>query len=195
MEKSRSMGIATKNSRLVTEAVKLFQADSMRQPYTAGHDCFLVCPENARQGLAKFIKGARKELLIYEMKISDKQMIALLNERAKAGVDIRIIGRMTKKSDDLKIDRMPGMRLHLRAMLRDGQDVFVGSQSLRSIELDKRREVGIIARDRRVAKRFREVFDEDWAKTDVGKSMKKAAEKEKEKVKEKEEKRDAAAAS
>ena len=181
INKSRSMGIVTKNSKLVQEAAKLFQADSMRQPYTAGHDGFIVCPENARAGLAKFIKKAKKELLMYEMKISDKQMIALLNERAKAGVDIRIIGRMTKKSDDIKIDKMPGMRLHLRAMLRDGQDVFVGSQSLRALELDKRREVGVIVKDRKVAKRFREVFEEDWANTGVGKELRKAAGKEKEK--------------
>ena len=182
--KSRSMGIVTRHSRLVQEAVKLFQADSMRQPYSAGHEGFLVSPENARAGLAKFIKGAKKELLIYEMKISDKQMVALLNERAKAGVDVRIIGRMTKKSDLMKIDKMPGRRLHLRAMLRDGQDVFIGSQSLRALELDKRREVGLVAKDRKVAKRFREVFEEDWANTGVGKDLKKAAEKEKDKGKE-----------
>ena len=191
--KSRSMGLVTKNPRLVQEAAKLFQADATRQAYTAGHDGFLVSPENARTGLAKFIKGARKELLIYEMKISDKQMIALLNERAKAGVDIRIIGRMTKKSDLVKIDRMPGMRLHLRAMLRDSQDVFIGSQSLRALELDKRREVGIVAKDRRIAKRFRELFEEDWTKTGVAKDLLKAAGKDREK--EKEERREVAAAS
>lgn len=195
--KSRSMGVVTRNPRLVAEAVKLFEADSTRKPYTAGHECFLVCPENARQGLTKFIKGAKKELLIYEMKISDKQMIGLLNERAKAGVDVRIIGRMTKKSDLMKIDRMPGMRLHLRAMLRDGHDVFVGSQSLRALELDKRREVGIIVRDRRIANRFRQVFEDDWAKTDVGRDLKKTEEKakEKDKEKDKEAKREQAAAS
>jgi cardiolipin synthase A/B len=199
IEKSRSMGIMTKNPRLVQEAGKLFDADSTRQPYTAGHDCFLVCPENARTGLVKFIKGAKKELLIYEMKISDKQMIALLNDRAKAGVDVRIIGKMTKNSDLMKIDRMPGMRLHLRAMLRDGLEVFVGSQSLRALELDKRREVGIIVKDRKIARRFREVFEEDWAKTEAAKEFKKAAEraaeKEKEKGKEKEDKPELIAAS
>src|SRR4030095_13756408 len=173
----RSMGIVTKHPRLVQEAAKLFQADSMRQPYTAGLDSFLVGPENARSGLAKFIKGAKKELLIYEMKISDKQMVALLNERAKAGVDVRVIGRMTKKSDVIKIDRMPGIRLHLRAMLRDGQEVFVGSQSLRALELDKRREVGVVVKDRRAAKRFREMFEEDWGNTALGKGLRKAAEK------------------
>jgi cardiolipin synthase len=193
IEKSRSMGIATKNPRLVQEAVSLFQADSTRQLYTAGHERVLVSPENARSGLARFIKGARKELLVYEMKISDKHMIALLNERARAGVDIRVIGKMTKKSDEIKITKMQDMRLHLRAMLRDGQDLFVGSQSLRALELDKRRELGMIVKDRRLSRRFREVFEEDWAKTDLGKELKKAAEKEKEKGKE--EKRDEATAS
>src|SRR5262245_35259827 len=139
--KSRSLGIVTKHPRLVQEAVRLFEADSLRQPYSAGDDCFLVRPENARTGLAKFIRGAKKELLIYEMKISDRQMITLLNERAKAGVDIRIIGKMTKKAEGLRIDKMPGMRLHLRAILRDNEELFVGSQSLRGLELDKRREL------------------------------------------------------
>lgn len=190
IEKSRSMGIVTRNPKLVGEAVKLFQADSMRQPYCAGHDCFLVSPENARARLAKFIKKAKKELLIYEMKISDKHMIALLNERAKAGVDVRVLGRMTKKSDVVKVDKLPGMRMHLRAMLRDGQDVFIGSQSMRPLELDKRREAGLVVKDRRVAKKFRELFEEDWAKTDVAKALRKAAEKE-----EKKEEREEAAAS
>jgi cardiolipin synthase A/B len=195
IDKSRSMGIVTRNPKIVQEACRLFQADSMRQPYVAGHDRLLVSPENARAGLAKFIKGARKELLIYEMKISDKQMVALLNERAKAGVDVRIIGKMTKKSDVLKIDKMPGMRLHLRSMLRDGQDVFIGSQSLRALELDKRREVGLVVKDRRVAKRFRELFEADWAATNVCRELKKAADKADKADKGKDDKRDAAVAS
>jgi cardiolipin synthase A/B len=182
IDKSRSLGVITKNPQLVQEAIKLFEADSGRQPYTAGCDGFLVSPENARAGLAKFIKGARKELLMYEMKISDSQMIGLLNERAKAGVAIRIIGKLTKKSDGLKVDKMPGMRLHLRAILRDGEELFIGSGSLRALELDKRREVGVIIKDDPAAKRFREVFEEDWANTDLGKEERKAAEKDDKRV-------------
>src|SRR4029453_11838867 len=97
IEKSRSMGVATKNPRAVAEAAKLFEADSSRQPYTASCDCFLVSPENSRTGLAKFIKSAKKELLIYEMKVSDRQMIKLLQDRVKAGVDVRIIGKVGKR--------------------------------------------------------------------------------------------------
>jgi phosphatidylserine/phosphatidylglycerophosphate/cardiolipin synthase-like enzyme len=169
-EKSRSMGVATKNKVVVAEAIKLFEADSTRQPYTANCDSFLVSPENARTGLAKFIKSAKKELLIYEMKISDRQMIKLLQERAKAGVDVRIIGKVGKKGEGLNAAKLPGTRLHVRAMLRDGQEMFLGSMSLRAIELDKRRECGIIVRERTAAKRFREVFEEDWAKTNSSKN-------------------------
>jgi cardiolipin synthase len=186
IEKSRSMGVATKNKTIVSEAIRLFDADSTRQPYTAGHDSLLVSPENARTGLAKFIKGARKELLIYEMKISDRAMIKLLQDRVKAGVDVRIIGKVSKKGEGLTVEKMPGMRLHVRAMLRDQKDLFLGSMSLRALELDKRREVGVIVKERAAAKQFKELFEDDWSKTDTAK---KKAEKDK-----KEEKREAATA-
>jgi phosphatidylserine/phosphatidylglycerophosphate/cardiolipin synthase-like enzyme len=169
VEQSRSMGVVTKNKTIVAEAIKLFEADSTRQPYTASCDSFLVSPENARTCLAKFIKSAKKELLIYDMKVSDRQMIKLLQERVKAGVDVRIIGKVGKKGEGLKTEKMPASRLHLRAILRDGQEMFIGSMSLRGVELDKRREVGIIVRERSAANRFREVFEQDWGRTESGK--------------------------
>jgi phosphatidylserine/phosphatidylglycerophosphate/cardiolipin synthase-like enzyme len=180
IEKSRSMGVATRNKAIVAEATKLFEADSTRQPYTASHDAFLVSPENARTGLANFIKNAKKELLIYDMKISDRQMLKLLQDRVKAGVDVRVIGKVSKKGEGLKAEKMPGMRLHLRAMLRDGSELFLGSMSLRGVELDKRREVGVIVKERAAAKQFREIFEEDWAKTESGKKGEKKEEKKEE---------------
>jgi cardiolipin synthase A/B len=186
IEKSRTMAVATRNKAIVSEAIRLFDADVARQPYTANHDNFVVSPENARATLARFIKSAKKELLIYDMKISDRQMIKLLQDRVKAGVDVRIIGKVSKKGEGLRAEKMPGMRLHVRAMLRDGQEMFLGSMSLRALELDKRREVGVIVKERAAAKRFREIFEEDWSKTDTAR---KKAEKDK-----KEEKREAAAA-
>ena len=186
IEKSRTMAVATKNKAIVAEAIRLFEADVARQPYTANQGNFVVSPENARTSLARFIRSANKELLIYDMKISDRQMIKLLQERVKAGVDLRVIGKVSKKGEGLTVEKMPGMRLHVRAMLRDGQEMFLGSMSLRALELDKRREVGVIVKERAAARRFREIFEEDWSRTDTAK---KKAEKEK-----KEEKREAEAA-
>jgi phosphatidylserine/phosphatidylglycerophosphate/cardiolipin synthase-like enzyme len=169
IDRSRSFGIITKNRKLVAEALKLFEADSTRQPYVAGFDAFVVSPVNARERLAAFIKKARKHLLIYDPKISDRAIITLLQQRAKAGVDVRILGKLAKRGAGLKAQKYPGKRLHVRAIVRDGYRAFVGSQSLRKLELDARREVGVIVRDRKVVKRITTVFEEDWALTQLAK--------------------------
>lgn len=64
-----------------------------------------------------------------------------------------------------------GMRLHVRAMIRDGAAAFVGSQSLRALELDGRREVGLIVKESKTVKRLLDVFEEDWSKTDLADSQ------------------------
>jgi phosphatidylserine/phosphatidylglycerophosphate/cardiolipin synthase-like enzyme len=149
--KSRSFGVMTKNRRLVQEATKLFEADFNRQPYCAGCERFVVSPENARDRLARFLRGARRQLLIYDPKLTDDAMLQILVAKAKAGVDIRIIGRVESKWN-LKGEKL-GRRLHVRAIVRDGSRAFVGSQSLRKLELEKRREVGVIIDDLKAIRR------------------------------------------
>lgn len=176
--KSRSFGVVTKDRRLVQEALRLFEADVLRQEFEPQlEDGFVVSPENAREQLATFIKRAKKSLVVYDPKLTDPQMIRLLHQRAKAGVDIRIIGKVGKRGGDMRVQKMVGGRLHVRAMVRDGDTAFVGSQSLRGLELDLRREVGVIVRDAKVVKGIAEVFEQDWAKTEMGQKEIKAADK------------------
>ena len=175
IRRSRSFGISTRNQALVREALKLFEADSARQPYTAGCARFLVSPENARERLATFIAGARSQLLIYDPQVSDSTMVRLLAERAKAGVDVRIIGKLSeKKRGQLVVERYPGKRLHVRVIIRDGRRAFLGSQSLRRLELDKRREVGAIITDVAIVKHMQKVFEDDWSETAAGRESAKA---------------------
>ena len=159
---SRSFGIVTRDRKLVQEAVRLFEADTTRQSYTPAFNNFLVSPLNARKQLAAFLKGARKQLLLYDNQITDNQMIKILHERAKAGVEIRIIGRIGKQAGDLNVQKMRELRLHTRTIIRDGHQAFIGSQSLRRNELDARREVGLIVRDPKVIKGLLSVFEADW---------------------------------
>ena len=56
-------------------------------------------------------------------------------------------------------------RLHVRAMVRDGRRAFVGSQSLRRLELDERREVGILIREKRIFRQIERVFESDWRRS------------------------------
>src|SRR5437763_11368623 len=149
IEKSRSFGVVTKNTKLVAEAMKLFDADFERQPYTPGCEKFVVSPENARERLSNFIKGARRQLLIYDPKVSDDAILRLIVDRIKAGVDVKVIGKVEAKWK-VNSEKYPGKRLHIRAIVRDGRRAFLGSQSLRRLELDKRREVGVIVTDESV---------------------------------------------
>jgi phosphatidylserine/phosphatidylglycerophosphate/cardiolipin synthase-like enzyme len=97
IERSRSFGITTKNPKLVEEAVRLFEADTARQPYVSSCDRLIVSPETARERIADFIKGARRQLLIYDPKVSDPAMVRLLAERASKGVEVRILGRLVEE--------------------------------------------------------------------------------------------------
>ena len=158
---SRSFGISTTSPKIVKEAVKLFECDVKRVPYSAGCDELVVSPANARKQLLKFIDGAKKQLLMYEMKISDPDFVKLLDKKISQGVDVRVIGQRSTRGRSLPT-RALSMRLHARAILRDGHSAFVGSQSLRKSELEARREVGIIFRDKSVVKKLISIFDSDW---------------------------------
>jgi phosphatidylserine/phosphatidylglycerophosphate/cardiolipin synthase-like enzyme len=165
IDHSRSFGIITRNPKLVQEAIRLFESDSKRQPYTPRCDKFLVSPQNAREQLTAYIKGAKRELLIYDSKVSDRAMIRALDERAKAGVSVRIIGHLTARNTNLDVRKLPRTRLHTRTIVRDRHQAFIGSQSLRELELDARREIGVIVRDSTLVNSLVKIFDEDWSST------------------------------
>ena len=164
IDKSRSFGIVTRDRRIVSEAMKLFEADALRQSYTPAHRRLVVSPENSRALLTEFIKGAKQQLLIYDAQVSDNAIQKVLQERAKAGVDVRIIGTLEKSLKGVKVRRLSDMRLHVRAIIRDAREAFIGSQSLRRLELEGRREVGIIIKNGGIVRRIQAVFEADWRK-------------------------------
>jgi cardiolipin synthase A/B len=173
IDHSRSFGLITRNPKLVQEAGRLFKADTKRQVYNPGNAKFAVSPLNARKEIAALIKGAKRELLIYDPKVSDRAMLRLLAERKDKGVDIRIIGEVS--GDRIPARELARMRLHTRVIIRDRQQAFVGSQSLRQLELDARREIGVIFRDGKVIASLVRTFEEDWAASKPSKSARRNA--------------------
>jgi phosphatidylserine/phosphatidylglycerophosphate/cardiolipin synthase-like enzyme len=170
IEKSRSFAISTRDGKAVNEATKLFESDVLRQSYAPGKSNLVISPDNARETLAAFIRGARKDLAIYDSKVQDPAMIKLLKDRAARGVAVRVIGNVKGKEGSIEARALATMRLHVRMIVRDGTRAFVGSQSLRREELDQRREVGLIINNPTVARKLLQVFEGDWA--DSGKSAK-----------------------
>jgi phosphatidylserine/phosphatidylglycerophosphate/cardiolipin synthase-like enzyme len=169
IDHSRGFAIVTTHAPWVREAAKLFRADCTRTKYAPKTDTFVVSPANARKELDKFLKRAKTQLLIYDPKISDKAMLRTLQARLKAGVEIKIIGSVSGRNG-LEVQKLSGTRLHTRTIIRDRRHAFVGSQSLRTAELNSRRELGLIIQDAKIVKKLVETFEADW----VTKSTKKA---------------------
>ncbi len=94
-------------------------------------------------------------------------MIRLLRSRIDDGVKVRVIGHSVGNLPTRALGRM---RLHTRTIIRDRRQAFLGSQSLRQVELDARREIGVIFRDTAIIAELRRTFEEDWAAAERVKS-------------------------
>lgn len=186
--KSRSFSVATRDRRAVVEALKLFEADVTRQTYSPASSHLVVSPDSARAMLTAFLKGARKELAIYDIKVHDPAIVKLLKEQVGKGIRVRVIGNVKKDNGAIESRALKGARLHVRAIIRDGTRAFVGSQSLRKEELDSRREVGVLISNPTVTRKLMQIFEQDWTES-ATKEMRKEEEKELEKA-EKAEKKD-----
>jgi phosphatidylserine/phosphatidylglycerophosphate/cardiolipin synthase-like enzyme len=165
IDRSRSFAIATKDRPTVKEAIKLFEADCARQAYAPSRSNLVVSPETARDMLAMFIRKAKKKLAIYDPGIRDRAMVEILKDRVRKGVEVRVIGKLKGSNDGIELRPLQGRRLHVRAIIRDGTRAFVGSQSLRTDELESRREVGLLISNAGVARRLMQVFEADWAES------------------------------
>jgi len=166
IDHSRGFGLFTSRPDCLLEAANLFTADCARTPYIPRVEKFVVSPANSRPVLGAFLKRAKKQLLIYDPRISDREMLGILRERARAGVEVRVIGQVGGQLP-FEVKKLAGLRLHTRTIIRDGSQAFVGSQSLRPAELDSRREVGLIVRAPRAVKTLMDTFESDWARTNT----------------------------
>ena len=167
--RSRSFGLQVRERKIVKEVLRLFDSDANRTDFVPRVRDLVVSPENARRRLEQFLRAARTSLDIYDPQATDDQMLELLKGKAKRGVRIRIMGELEKKWEKagFTVRAYPGKRLHVRAIVRDGRRAFVGSQSLRKLELDERREVGIIIRDRAIVRAIEITFKKDWRETEA----------------------------
>jgi hypothetical protein len=70
------------------------------------------------------------------IQISDREMLRILRDRTETGLAVRIVWSTARDFYARDLSRLP---LHTRAIIRDGEQAFIGSLSLRSQELDDHR--------------------------------------------------------
>ena len=74
----------------------------------------------------------------------------------------RRLGTRPPRSKKLSARHSRRVRPHTRVIIRDCKQAFLGSQSLRKLELEQRREIGIIVNNSKIVRSLITVFEDDW---------------------------------
>ena len=163
---TRDFGVIIRDEEITEELRRLFDADWNKQKFKPATSPLVISPYNSRERLIQLLKSATHSIRILDAKIDDTEVVGVLAKQAAAGVDIKIISRksdLTNLLPNLEVRKLARYKLHAKCIVVDGNRFFLGSQNLRAVSLDQRRELGIIIEDHAIAGRIERVFSEDWA--------------------------------
>ena len=130
--------VVTHDPGVVSALCRLWTADRDRLPMPGDlAERLIIGPERARRQFTALIEGARSSIRLIDAKLSDPDLVALLNMKRAAGMTVEVFS--AKQLGDLKS--------HGKIMLLDDRTVVVGSLALAALSLDFRREVAIVVTD------------------------------------------------
>jgi cardiolipin synthase len=131
--------VVTHDPDVVADLRRLWTADRDRLPMPeALTDRLIVGPERARRQFTALISRARTSIRLIDAKLSDPELVSVLNARRAAGLMVEIFSGK----------RVAGLKSHGKIMLIDDQTVVVGSVALAALSLDFRREVAIVVTEK-----------------------------------------------
>jgi phosphatidylserine/phosphatidylglycerophosphate/cardiolipin synthase-like enzyme len=163
---TRDFGVELYAPRVASEINRLFDADWDDMPFTPNADSpLLISPFNSRAKMRLLLESAEKSIHIADAKVEDNAMLRILSEKARDGVDVRILGDKGHHSvlpSMIQFRVTPRFKLHAKCVIVDGARAALGSMNLRTESLDRRREVGILIEDPNAVKRLNAVFNSDW---------------------------------
>lgn len=162
---ARDFGLLIKDQEITQELNRLFDADWHGAAFKPKELPLVISPYNSREKLLELLSAAERSIRIMDAKVEDQEVMGILLRKASRGVDVRVISRDTFYDEvvqNFHVKKLARFKLHAKCIVIDGTYFFVGSQNLRKVSMDRRREVGIIVEDPAMARRIARVFDEDW---------------------------------
>jgi len=168
---ARDFGIFVRDQKITTELNRLFDADWHEAPFKPNDLPLVISPHNSREKLLELLGSAQRAVRILDAKVEDQQVIGLLMRKAAAGCDVKIIGRepgLDQVVPNFHVRKLARYKLHAKCAIVDSSLFYIGSQNLREVSLDARREVGIIIQDDPMARKIERIFDEDWINATEG---------------------------
>jgi cardiolipin synthase len=142
--------VITHDPAVVADLRRLWTTDCARDPIPGEiTDRLIIGPERARRQFTALIETARQSIRLIDAKVSDPDLVALLNAKRAAGMTVDVYA--AKQLGDLKS--------HGKIMLIDDRTVVVGSLALAALSLDFRREVAIVVTEREAVAVAIELFN------------------------------------
>ena len=141
--------VVTHDPAVVSDLRRLWRADCERLEMPDGLSSRLIVgPERARRQFTALIAGARTSIRLIDAKLSDPDLVSMLNAKRAAGVTVEVFSAR----------RLGDLRSHGKIMLIDEETVVVGSLALAALSLDFRREVAIVVTDAPAVAEAAELF-------------------------------------
>ena len=162
---ARDFGVLVRDQKITVELNRLFDADWKGQSFKPEPTPLVISPHNSRKKLIHLLSSARRTIRILDAKLEDHQVMGLLMRKAAGGCDVKIISRKTafdRVVSNFNVRALVRYKLHAKCIVIDSSTFFVGSQNLREVSFDARREVGIIIEDEAMARKIERIFDDDW---------------------------------
>jgi cardiolipin synthase len=130
--------VVTYDPAVVSDLRRLWTADRAGLPMPGDlTERLIIGPERARRQFTALIRRARTSIRLIDAKVSDPDLVSILNERRAEGLTIELFGAK----------RVGGLKSHGKIMLIDDETVVVGSLALAALSLDFRREVAIVVEE------------------------------------------------
>ncbi len=171
--RNREFAEETDAGVVVRETDAIFAADWDGRSLDTGTPDLVVSPVNARGTILSLLAGARYSLDIYAEEVYDAASIQALADATRRGVRVRIVYTGLGDAEGLsgigaQVARVASPYIHAKAIVADGNTLFVGSQNLSATSLDRNREVGLLMRDRVAISEVERVFDQDLRREPSG---------------------------
>ncbi|MCL5037962.1 MAG: phospholipase D-like domain-containing protein [Chloroflexi bacterium] len=176
-KKNISFGVIDIDPKEVKDVADFLKADwegkasGKEAPVTSSE--LVVSPQNARSRLIGLMKDAKKSINLETIDLTDKEALAVLKEKAKAGVAVQVVvsdnGKMPAWKKDLLDDLAKAgakVELYSKAPLRnnylniDSEKAYIGGHSLDKTSLDEARSFGLVATHPQMLKIAESTFHE-----------------------------------
>ncbi len=145
--------LITQDPSVVKGLLTLFKADAAGVPLPSSRPLgrrLIVGPERSRAEMRALICSAKRSIRILDHKLSDPDLLSLLQERRGDGITVTVLGKQP----------MRGVEPHGKMMIIDEARAILGSTALSTLSLDFRREVSVVVHEPALVKQLNLSYQE-----------------------------------